>query len=463
MDTNPGTPIPRSEIDAAGLRSMAHAALHRVFDARRDPIIVDTRGGAASVLSSADGLAKAFELTGQDDRHVAVVVESESLDVGLCWEAWNNLVLGRQRSVVMVVIGEFRHRPFADLRITYFGPVDDPAVLESALRHAKSHGGPVVVHLVGGSPAAPRPLTGRDAVASEWADVLGGELVAHAERRIDIVAVTAATAGPTGLGPFAERFPERMFDVGAGEQHAVTSAAGLALGGTHPVVGLGSTGLSRALDQILMDVALLALPVTFVLARSEAAPPQRANHHGSRELALLGMVPGLRVGAPRDGASLRRLVAQALTHDVGPTALRLPEGAVPEEIPVIERIDGVDVVHQPPGECAALLVAVGPCVAAAVAAARLLAARGVVARVVDPRWVLPVPEALLKLADGHRLVVTIEDGLAHAGFGAALSAALRASGIDVPVRGLGVPHRLVTDSAIARSVLRHLEAGRSAG
>jgi 1-deoxy-D-xylulose-5-phosphate synthase len=359
----------------------------------------------------------------------------------------------------------------------YVGPVDghDLVALEAAMRRAKDFGGPVVVHVVTRKgngyehaenhvadqmhacdpidPLTGRPLAGKK--AKGWTAVFSEELVEHAARREDIVAITAAMPGPTGLAAFGERFPERMFDVGIAEQHAMASAAGLALGGMHPVVAIYSTFLNRAFDQLLMDVALLKQPVTVVLDRAGITGPDGASHNGMWDLSLLGIIPGIRVAAPRDGATLREELGEALAVTDGPTVLRFPKGSVAEDITAVERLDGVDVLRQAvPGAGSAqsqhgdvLIVAVGSFAETAMRVAELLDPQGISVTVVDPRWVIPVADTLVKLAENHRLVVTVEDGGLHGGIGATLSARLREAGLDVPARDLGVPQQFLDHAA----------------
>ncbi len=561
-------------------------ALHRVFDSPADPIIFDTghqayvhkiltgrkdkfdrlrkQGGlsgypsraesehdwvesshASASLSYADGLAKAFALTGQD-RHVVAVVGDGALTGGMCWEALNNIAAGPDRSLIIVVndngrsysptiggladrLTALRMQPayeqaldatkrfvqgiprvgssaysmlhalkagikdavapqelFSDLGLKYVGPVDghDPVALEAALRRAKDFGGPVVVHAVtlkgrGYQPAVDHvadqmhsigaidPETGQPTGGKTvgWTSVFSEDLIRHGEQRDDIGALTAAMSGPTGLAPFGERSPDRLFDVGIAEQHAMTSAAGLALGGLHPVVAIYSTFLNRAFDQLLMDVALLKLPVTLVLDRAGITGDDGASHNGMWDLSVLGIVPGIRVAAPRDAVTLREELAEALAVADGPTALRFPKGPVVEEVSALERLDGVDVLRRPEGSTAqavrgdVLLVAVGALGATAVAAADLLADRGISVTVVDPRWVLPVSDTIVKLAENYRMVVTVEDGGLHGGIGCTVSARLRDSGLDVPTRELGVPQQFLEHSSRAQI---HQELGLTA-
>ncbi|WP_040797223.1 1-deoxy-D-xylulose-5-phosphate synthase [Nocardia higoensis] len=373
---------------------------------------------------------------------------------------------------------------FSDLGIKYVGPVDghDVAAVEAALRRAKDFGGPVLVHAVTQKgrgyehaekniadqmhacdpidPLTGRPLAGKK--ARGWTSVFSEELIEHARRRDDIVAITAAMPGPTGLSAFGETFPDRMFDVGIAEQHAMTSAAGLALGGLHPVVAIYSTFLNRAFDQLLMDVALLKQPVTVVLDRAGITGPDGASHNGMWDLSVLGIIPGIRVAAPRDAATLREELGEALAVTDGPTVLRFPKGSVAQDITAVERLEGIDVLRLADPESAAqtqrgdvLLVAVGPFSGTALAAAELLAADGISVTVVDPRWVLPVSDAVVKLAENYRLVVTVEDSGLHGGIGSTVSATLRAAGLDVPTRDLGVPQEFL-DHASRDEVLEQL-------
>jgi 1-deoxy-D-xylulose-5-phosphate synthase len=362
---------------------------------------------------------------------------------------------------------------FADLGLKYFGPVDghDTAAMESALRRAKQFGGPVIVHAVTRkgcgyapaendvaeqmhSPAAFDPETGRPTGPTPvgWTSVFAEEMVALGRARQDVVAITAAMLGPTGLAPFAEAFPDRCFDVGIAEQHALTSAAGLAAGGLHPVVAIYSTFLNRAFDQLLMDVALHRKAVTPVLDRAGVTGNDGPSHNGMWDLSILGVVPGMRVAAPRDAETLREELAEAVTVDDGPTALRFPKGAVIGSVPAVRRIGGVDVLREPDldevpmGDSAGpqvLLVCVGAFAELGVAAAERLAAQGVAVTVVDPRWVLPVPDALVGLAAGHQLVVTVSDSGRHGGFGSALSDALRTAECDVPLRDVALPQEFL--------------------
>ncbi|SEC33008.1 1-deoxy-D-xylulose-5-phosphate synthase [Amycolatopsis tolypomycina] len=348
---------------------------------------------------------------------------------------------------------------FSDLGLKYLGPVDghDQVALEKAFHSAKSFGGAVIVHVVtekghGYAPAVNHehdqmhqtdpidPETGLPPVKGpSWTGVFGDELAKIGSRREDVVAITAAMLRSTGLDKFADAFPDRWYDVGIAEQHAVTSAAGLAMGGLHPVVAIYSTFLNRAFDQVLMDVALHRLPVTLVLDRAGITGPDGPSHHGMWDLSLLGMVPGMRVAAPRDPATLREELNEAVDVADGPTALRFSKGKVGTDVTAVERIGTVDVLRRPAEGADVLLVTVGAFATLGLAAADRLADQGIGVTVVDPRWVLPVPAELVALASQHKLVVTVEDSGRHGGFGSALAAMFRDAECDVPLRDLAVP------------------------
>jgi 1-deoxy-D-xylulose-5-phosphate synthase len=274
----------------------------------------------------------------------------------------------------------------------------------------------------------------------KWTAVFADELVRAGQDRDDIVAITAAMCRPTGLAEFCARFPERFFDVGIAEQHAVASAAGLASAGMHPVVAIYATFLNRAFDQVLLDVALHRLPVTFVLDRAGITGEDGPSHNGVWDLAVLGVVPGLRIAAPRDEATLRELFREAVAWQDGPTAVRFPKTPLGDAVPALRRVDGADVLAEPDGSRVdVLVVALGATAGDAVEAARAVRDAGYRIRVVDPRWVQPVEPALVALAGEANLVVTLEDGSVAGGAGARVAQALSDAGVDVPTRQLGVP------------------------
>jgi 1-deoxy-D-xylulose-5-phosphate synthase len=348
---------------------------------------------------------------------------------------------------------------FEDLGLKYVGPVDghDINELEHALRRAKAFRGPVIVHALtrkgmGYAPAenddADRlhgvgvidPETGRAVAASgpSWTGVFAEELLKVGHEREDVVAITAAMMQPVGLRSFAEAFPQRVFDVGIAEQHAVTSAAGMAFGGVHPVVAVYATFMNRAYDQVLLDVALHKAPVTFVLDRAGVTGDDGASHNGMWDLSLFSTVPGLRVAAPRDGDQLRELFNEAVRVEDGPTMVRFPKGALPDPIAAVERTGEYDVLRRS-GANDVLIVAVGPMALCAMDVAERLMDQGIGVTVIDPRWVLPVPRPVAELAADFRLVVTIEDNLRVSGFGASVLEAMQDAEVLTPAHVVGLP------------------------
>ena len=244
---------------------------------------------------------------------------------------------------------------------------------------------------------------------------------------------------PVGLGEFAKRFPDRVFDVGIAEQHAVTSAAGMAFGGLHPVVAIYATFMNRALDQVLMDVALHKEGVTFVLDRAGVTGPDGASHHGVWDLAIFQVVPNIRIAAPRDANLLRELLGEAIAIENAPTLVRFGKGSVDENISALRRLDdGVDVLFESASKDV-LLVAVGSMAKIALQVSQLLAAQGIGATVIDPRWVVPVAKTVVELAAKHRLVVTIEDGIRVGGIGTRIRQAMRAAQVDTALNEVGLP------------------------
>ncbi|MFJ5145397.1 1-deoxy-D-xylulose-5-phosphate synthase [Curtobacterium sp. NPDC088465] len=381
---------------------------------------------------------------------------------------------------------------YSNLDIKYIGPVNghDQRGVEAALRQAKAYGAPTIVHAItekghGFEPALRDqadqfhavghidPETGESLDVSSgpsWTSVFASELASVGAADERIVAITAAMLRPTGLHRFQEQHPDRVIDVGIAEQHAVTTAAGLAYGGLHPVVALYATFLNRAFDQVLMDVALHRAGVTFVLDRAGITGPDGPSHHGMWDLALLQVVPGIRIAAPRDAATLREEFREAVAVDDAPTVLRWSKGSVGPDVPAIRRLhDGVDVLRDPSEgqEPDVLFVAVGSMVPVALEAAGLLESQGIGVTVVDPRWVVPIPTSLIDLSRDHRLVITIEDGVRVGGVGTRLRQDLRAAGVDTGVNELGLPDEFIdhasrsqilsdvglTAQAIARDVI----------
>jgi 1-deoxy-D-xylulose-5-phosphate synthase len=346
---------------------------------------------------------------------------------------------------------------FEDLGLAYLGPFDghDVHAVEGALRAASALHHAVVVHVVTskgrGCPAAehdeadrlhtvPPATSARPASGPAWTSVFAAELEQLGAERPDLVAVTAAMMRPTGLHPFALRFPDRVFDAGIAEQHAVTSAVGLATAGLHPVVAIYATFLNRAFDQVLMNAALHRAPITFVLDRAGITGPDGPSHHGIWDLALFGLVPGARVAAPRDAVQLCGLLRECVAHD-GPTALRFPRGSSPAPIAARVRWGAADVLVEGTSRDV-LVIAAGPLVEAAVCAAERLEGDGVGVTVVDPRWLLPLEPELLARAASYRTVLTVEDGAPSGGFGDQVARALRSAPGGAPVvRSLALPER----------------------
>ncbi|MFI9612470.1 1-deoxy-D-xylulose-5-phosphate synthase [Streptomyces sp. NPDC052023] len=441
---------------------------------------------ASTALSYADGLARADAHQGRTDRAVVAVIGDGAMTGGMAWEALNNIAGGPDRPLVIVLndnqrsyaltqggfadhLGELRAgQPgpglFEQLGLAYLGPVDghDVAALQDVLRRARELRRPVVVHTVtekgrgfalteqneldrGHAIKPMDPETGRPLKSSagpSFTSVFGRELVRIAERRPDVVAVTAAMLEPTGLLPMQARFPKRVVDVGIAEQHAVTMAAGMSLGGVHPVVAIYSTFVNRAFDQLLMDVALHRRAVTFVLDRSGVTGDDGPSHNGMWDMSVLQVVPGLRIAAPRDGARLAELLEEAVEWTEGPTLVRFPKGPTGEDIPAKMTFAGTDVLHRA-GPLDVLIVSVGALARVALQVAEVLWAQGIGATVVDPRWVTPVNPTLADMARRHRLAITVEDNSRTGGVGSTVAQFLRDEGLRTPLREFGIPRRFL--------------------
>ena len=348
---------------------------------------------------------------------------------------------------------------FEDLGLKYLGPVDghDTAAMEKTLKIAKEYGQPVLVHVItekgkGHAPAINDEAEKFHAVGvvdaetgqplskggKSWTSVFSDELVKIGSERSDVVAITAAMMGPTGLDKFEKAFPERTFDVGIAEQHATTSAAGMAFAGLHPVVAVYSTFLNRAFDQLLLDVALHKAGVTFVLDRAGVTGDDGPSHNGMWDLALTGIVPTLHVAAPRDGERVKETLREALDISDAPSLIRFPKGAVNADIPAFERRDGIDVLYR--GESAdVLLVSIGAFASIAVEAAAQAYREGVGVTVIDPRWVKPLPKSLVTMAQRYKNVVVLEDGIKHGGIASTISELFRDAQLNVPVHSIGLP------------------------
>ncbi|MEN9758547.1 MAG: 1-deoxy-D-xylulose-5-phosphate synthase [Actinomycetota bacterium] len=348
---------------------------------------------------------------------------------------------------------------FEDLGLKYFGPVDGHNIeaIEKALKIAKDYDAPVLVHVItekgrGHAPAlndeaekfhavgVVDPETGLPLTkgSKSWTSVFSDELVKIGSERKDVVAITAAMMGPTGLDKFQKAYPDRTFDVGIAEQHATTAAAGMAYAGLHPVFAVYSTFLNRAFDQLLLDVALHKAGVTFVLDRAGVTGDDGPSHNGIWDLALTGIIPTLHVAAPRDGQQLRETLREAVDISDAPSLIRFPKGAINPDIPAFERRDGIDVLYR--GESAdILLVSVGAFASIAVESAAQAYREGVGVTVIDPRWVKPLPKSLVTMAQRYKSVVVLEDGIKHGGIASTISELFRDAQLNVPVHSIGIP------------------------
>ena len=353
---------------------------------------------------------------------------------------------------------------FSDLGLKYVGPIDghDIAATERALQQAKQFGGPVLVHCVtrkgNGYHAAENheedrfhavgkinAATGEalgGASGQTWTDLFSEELLRLGSSDERVVAITAAMVYPTGLHRFAKAFPDRCFDVGIAEQHAVTSAAGLAMGGLHPVVAVYSTFLNRAFDQILMDVALHECGVTLVLDRAGITGPDGASHHGMWDMSILQVVPGLHLATPRDGTRLRDALGRSLAIADGPSVIRLPKDQVSSDLPPVGQLSGMDILLQT-DQPRVLVVGLGPLARTAVAVGERLSDQGIGVTVLDPVWALPVNAGLVSLAADHDLVITIEDNGIVGGYGARVAQEMRSAGVTTAVREFGLPQEFL--------------------
>jgi 1-deoxy-D-xylulose-5-phosphate synthase len=439
---------------------------------------------ASTALSWGDGIARAFRVQGETQRTVVCIVGDGSLTGGMAWEALNNIAAAKELKLVIVVNDNGRsysptigglttylstlrssrgagstHGMFADLGLKYLGPVDghDIPALESALAQAKNFGAPVIVHVITEKGKGHQPAINDEAekfhavgvvdpesgqplniAPISWTSIFAKEFLQVGRENPKVVAITAAMLGPTGLDKFQSEFPERTFDVGIAEQHAVTSAAGMAFAGLHPVIALYSTFLNRAFDQLLLDVALHKAGVTFVLDRSGVTGDDGPSHNGIWDLALTGIVPTLSVAAPRDSIRLRELLREAIAISDAPSLLRFPKGGVVEEVAEIERIDGIDILYRT-AQSHTLLVSVGAFANLAVAAAAQATLAGAQVTVVDPRWVKPLPASLLEMARNFSAIVVVEDGIKHGGIASSFSEQLREAQIATPLHSIGVP------------------------
>ncbi|HET9421781.1 MAG TPA: 1-deoxy-D-xylulose-5-phosphate synthase [Nocardioides sp.] len=447
--------------DGALTGGMAWEALNNIAIAKDSRLVIVVNDNGRSYTPTVGGLTTALTTLRTNPRyeHVLEVVKKRLTAVPgvgpAAYDALHAMKKGLKDALAPQGL-------FEDLGLKYVGPVDghDVQAMEHALAQAKRFGGPVIVHAITrkgfGYDAAerheadqfhsPGPFdidTGEETPKGRiWTDVFADEMVHIGSRRQDVVGITAAMMHPVGLHKFQARFPDRTFDVGIAEQHAATSAAGLAMGGMHPVVAIYATFLNRAFDQVLMDVALHNCGVTFVLDRAGVTGDDGASHNGMWDMSVLQVVPTLRLAAPRDGARLRELLNEAVDVDDAPTVVRFPKGPPPEDLPAVGKAGGADVLARN-GTKDVLVVAVGPMAGVAVDVAERLVAQGIGVTVVDPRWVKPVDPAIVELAREHRLVVSIEDNGTIGGCGAVLLQTLNAARVTTPFRLHGIPQEFL--------------------
>jgi 1-deoxy-D-xylulose-5-phosphate synthase len=443
--------------DGALTGGMAWEALNNISAAKNSRLVIVVNDNGRSYTPTIGGLAAhlASVRVSQRYEHVLEYIKTSLPRAPLLGPPLYETLHGLKKGIKDVLQPQVL---FEDLGLKYVGPIDghDERLLEQALRRAREFGGPVLVHVItrkgfGYAEAEQNevdclhqvPAAG--AAPGTWSRVFGDEMVAIGARRSDVVAITAAMLYPTGLAPFAEAYPDRVYDVGIAEQHAVTSAAGLAMGGLHPVVAIYATFLNRAFDQLLMDVALHRLPVTFALDRAGVTGPDGASHNGMWDGSILQVIPGLRIAAPRDAVRLAELLNEAVAVGDGPTVVRYPKGTIGGEAEAVGKLGGMDVLHRPAQDAApdVLLVGAGPMAVTCLETAVRLADQGIGVTVVDPRWVKPVDEALAEAAAGHRLVVTVEDNGRTGGFGDAVCRLLRDAGVATPARTFGLPQEFL--------------------
>ncbi|MEJ7774344.1 MAG: 1-deoxy-D-xylulose-5-phosphate synthase [Nocardioidaceae bacterium] len=449
--------------DGALTGGMTWEALNNIAAAKASKLVVVVNDNGRSYTPTVGGLAEHLASLRTDPRYEQVLAEVRTrlqrtkLVGSALYDTLHAIKKGLKDALAPQGM-------FEDLGLKYIGPVDghDETAMEQALVLAKNFGGPVIVHAITtkglGYPPAEQndednlhsvsgafdPETGEllASAATIWTDVFREELVALGAERDDIVAVTAAMLYPTGIYGFAAAYPDRTFDVGIAEQHAVTSAAGMALAGLHPVVAIYATFLNRAFDQVLMDAALHKCGITLVLDRAGVTGDDGPSHNGMWDMSFLQVVPGLRLAAPRDGTRLREQLREAVDVDDAPTVIRVPKGAVQPDLDAVERVGSYDVMARS-GEADVVIVAVGPMVATCLDVAQRLRAQGIGVTVVDPLWVKPVSNDLVELAAGHRLVVSVEDNGRVGGCGSVLCQAMTDSGVERPTMVFGIPQQFL--------------------
>ncbi|MEV4874216.1 1-deoxy-D-xylulose-5-phosphate synthase [Streptomyces syringium] len=464
--------------DGALTGGMAWEALNNIAAAKDRPLVIVVNDNERSYAPTIGGLANHLATLRTTDGYERFLARGKDLleRTPVLGKPLYETLHGAKKGLKDFIAPQGM---FEDLGLKYVGPIDghDIEALESALQRAKRFGGPVIVHCLtekgrGYQPALAdeadrfhavgkiHPDTGLPIASSgaDWTSVFGEEMVKLGHEREDIVAITAAMLQPVGLDKFAKAFPDRVYDVGIAEQHAATSAAGLATGGLHPVFAVYATFLNRAFDQVLMDVALHKCGVTFVLDRAGVTGTDGASHNGMWDMSILQVVPSLRIAAPRDADQVRAQLREAVEVKDAPTVVRYSKGAVGPAVKAVGRVGGMDVLREPAEGTErpdVLLVSVGALAPMCLEIADLLDKQGISTTVVDPRWVKPVDEALPALAARHRVVVTVEDNSRVGGVGSAVAQALRDAGVDLPLRDFGIPPRFL-DHASRKEVMAEI-------
>ena len=446
--------------DGALTGGLAWEALNNIATAKNRRIMIIINDNGRSYAPTIGGLAAHLDALRTSARYEKALAwgKQHLLSHGAPGRAAYDALHGLKSGIKDALMPQVM---FEDLGLKYIGPVNghDIAAVETALRRGRSLDEPVLVHMItekgrGYTPAEEdiadrfhavgpiHPETGLP-VAPErfgWTGVFADEICAQAATRDDIVGITAAMMRPVGLGPMHEAYPGRVIDVGIAEAEAVASAAGMAYQGAHPFVALYATFLNRGFDQLLMDVALHRAGVTFVLDRAGVTGADGASHNGVWDIAMCSMIPGLRLAAPRDEETLRARLREALDVDDAPTVIRYRKGSLPDPMPALRSVGGVDILFDEAvdgSSARVLIVGTGACAPDAIEAARRLSAGGVSVTVADPQWMIPICPDLATLAWDYDCVVSVEDGIVQGGFGWSLRDAVAETG--VPVRCLGVP------------------------
>jgi 1-deoxy-D-xylulose-5-phosphate synthase len=446
--------------DGALTGGMTWEALNNISDDNDRKLVIVVNDNGRSYAPTIGGLAR--YLNGIRTERIYRRLYRLSRKVFYKFGMPGRMAYSTLRGAAKGLLGTFAPKGiFPNLDLKYIGPVKGHNLnaMEEALSQAKKYANPVIVHAItqkgkGYEPAVSDeadqfhavgqidPDTGKavgDSGKQSWTGVFADEMVEIANRKSNVIGITAAMLIPVGLHKFANKYPDRVFDVGIAEQHAVTSAAGMSFGGLHPVVAVYATFMGRAFDQVLMDVALHKAGVTFVLDRAGVTGPDGASHHGMWDLAMLQIVPGIRIASPRDGKRLIEELNEAIEISDGPTVIRFPKGSVSQEIPAVRKLaDGVDVLLESAAKDV-LILTVGSMAHIGLQVAKMLADQGIGSTVIDPRWVIPVPESVVELASKHRLVVTIEDGIRVGGIGTRVRQDLRAAQVDTALSEIGLP------------------------